>query len=571
MLRKLLNQIISRPWLRLALAVVVIIAGLAPVGVPILSDNTWRQASVQPEAPAAASAPFTYRWSHAHGTTHVLRSEDGGRSWHKVATIPQPVAQIEAVRGHEQIAAARSATGIWVSQDGGHTWAQSANLPSRPLSMVAGSRSTGQLLVGTESAGLLSSRDLGITWQVVEDAALAGGGAAPLAITALTQNDEADAIVDDAIVYAATAIWLGTSTTRLTPIGVFASFDGGRRWLEVERSPLGAAPITELHAAANHPLAVSATDKAGAVRAIQMRVTPELLALLDSQDAGLRASAAKAMGLIGNPSAVPALLSHLSDSDVLAGDAVATAIGRLGDRSAMPALMDALGADDEATRARAAHALGALKVEQAVPQLGHMLLADGAMAARNAAGALAAIGTTDALTVLAAPLADDEMTAARHAAMIGLELAGPEAVPTLVAALSQDQATMRANAAEMLGWLKATPATAELVRALADPEATVRSEAAWALGEVATPEAKAALANFLTVETDAATQQTAAAALTHAQTLTGESQILEESFWSSIAAGLTEIPASRWTMLAFSLPLAVLLLVIGRRQPRVRA
>ena len=62
-----------------------------------------------------------------------------------------------------------------------------------------------------------------------------------------------------------------------------------------------------------------------------MNLTPELLALLDSQDAGLRASAAKAMGLIGNPSALPALLSHLRDSDALAGDAVATAIGRLGD------------------------------------------------------------------------------------------------------------------------------------------------------------------------------------------------------------------------------------------------
>ena len=566
MLRKLPYQLITRPSLRIALAIVVIIAGLAPVGVPILSDNTWRQTAFQPDTPAAASAPFTYRMSHAEGTTQVLRSDDRGRSWHAVAAIPQPVAQIEAVRGDEQIVVARSATSIWVSQDGGHSWTQSASLPSRPLSMAAGSKSTRQLLIGTESAGLLSSRDLGVTWQVLEDAALAGGGAAPLAITALAQNDEANAIV-----YAATAIWLGTSTARLTPVGVFASTDGGRHWLEVERSPLGAAPITELHTGANHSLAVSAHDEAGVVRAIQMNLTPELLALLDSQDAGLRASAAKAMGLIGNPSALPALLSHLRDGDALAGDAVATAIGRMGDPSSVPALIDALNADDEATRARAAYALGALKAEQSVPQLGHMLLTDEAMAARNAAGALAAIGTTDALTALAAPLADGQMTAARHAAMIGLELAGPEAVPTLVAALSQDQATVRANAAEMLGWLKATPATTELARALSDPEPTVRNKAAWALGEVATLQAKAALTNALTVQTDAATQQTAAAALARAQSLTGESQILEESFWASLAAGLTAIPASRWTMLAFSLMLAMLLLVTGRWQPRVRA
>ena len=249
MLRELPNQLIKRPSLRIALAVIVIIAGLAPVGVPILSDNAWRQASVQSEAPAVASAPFTYRWSHADGKTHVLRSEDGGRSWHAVTAIPQPVAQIEAVRGDEQIVVARSATTIWISRDGGLSWVRSASLPSRPLSMVAGSKSTGQLLVGTESGGLLVSRDLGATWQVVEYVTLAGGGAAPLAITALAQNAG-----DDSILYAATGIWLGTSTTRLIPVGVFASLDGGRRWLEVERSPLGAAPITELHAGANHSL-----------------------------------------------------------------------------------------------------------------------------------------------------------------------------------------------------------------------------------------------------------------------------------------------------------------------------
>ena len=411
MLRKLPNQIITRPWLRLALAVVVVIAGLAPVGVPILSDNTWRQASIGAEDPAPAAAPFTYRWSDAGDKTQVLRSDDGGQSWHAVAAIPQSVAQIEAVRGDEQTVLARSATGIWISRDGGLSWVRSASLPSRPLSMVAGSKSTGQLLVGTESGGLLVSRDLGATWQVVAYVTLAGGGAAPLAITALAQNAG-----DDSILYAATGIWLGTSTTRLVPVGVFASLDGGRRWLEVERLPLGAAPITELRLGGESSAGgVGARMKQAWSAPMQMNLTPELLALLDSDDAGLRASAAKAIGLIGNASALPALLDHLRDSDALAGDAVAAAIGRLGDRSAVPTLAAALTADDEATRARAAFALGALKASETVPQLGRMLLADRPMAARRAAEALAAIGTTEALTALAAPLADAEMTSARHA------------------------------------------------------------------------------------------------------------------------------------------------------------
>ena len=564
MLKKLANQIVTRPWLRLALAVVVIIVGLAPVGVPILSDNTGRQASARAVNPAAAAAPFTYRWSHADDKTRVLRSDDGGRSWHAVAAIPQLVAQIEAVRGDEQTVLARSATGLWISRDGGLSWTQSTGLPSRPLSMVAGSKSTGRLLVGTESVGLLVSHDRGATWQAVEDAMLAEGGTAPLAITALALRDG-----DDSIVYAATAIWLGTSTTRLTPVGVFASFDGGRRWLPVERLPLSAAPITELSAAADRPLAVSATDAAGVVRSMQMNFGPELLALLDSEDAGVRINASRAIGLIGDKSALPALLDHLSDTDTLAGDAVAAAIGRLGDRSAVPVLAAALTAEDETTRARAAYALGALKAEETTPQLGRMLLSDKPLAARRAAEALAAIGSTEALTALAAPLADAEMTSARHLAMIGLEAAGPEAVPTLVAALRRDEATVRGNSAEMLGWLKAAPATAELAQALSDADPVVRSQAAWALGEVATPEAKVALANALAVETNAAAQQAAATALARVETLAGEGEAVEESVWASLAVGLTAIPASRWTMLAFSLALATLLLVMGRRQPHI--
>lgn len=563
MLKSLLNHIVTRPWLRLTLAVVVIIAGLAPVGVPTLSDNSWRQGSARTANPASVAAPFEYRSTVLGESAQMQRSDDGGRSWHAVAVIPQPVTQVEAVRGDEQTVLARSATGIWISRDGGLSWAQSAPLPSRPLSLSAGSKSTGQVLVGTESAGLLVSRDLGATWQTVGDATLAGGGAAPLAVTALAQNTG-----DAAVLYAATAIWLGTSRAHLTPVGVFASLDGGRRWLEIERSPLSAAPITELHATPDQPLMVSALDRTGAVRPVQMMLRPELLALLDSSDAALRASAAQAIGRIGDASALAALLDHLSDKDTLAGDAVAAAIARLGDRSAVPALTDALSATDEATRARAAYALGALRAGEAAPQLGRMLREDEPLAARRAAEALAAIGTNEALIALAAPLADGEMTAARHAAMLGLELAGPKAVPTLVAALSQEQATLRANSAEMLGWLKAAPATAELAQALSDTDPLVRSQAAWALGEVATPQAKAALTGAVAVETDAMAHQAAEAALARAASRTGE--VVAGSLWAALAAGLTTIPASRWTMLILSLVLAAILLLAGRGQPHVR-
>jgi len=109
-----------------------------------------------------------------------------------------------------------------------------------------------------------------------------------------------------------------------------------------------------------------------------------------------------------------------------------------------------------------------------------------------------------------------------------------------------------------------------LAHALSDADPAVRSQAAWALGEVATPEAKVALANAVAVETDAAAQQEAATALARAETLAGEGGDVEGSFWASLTIGLTAIPASRWTMLALSLVLAVVLLVSGRREPHVR-
>lgn len=559
MMRRWFQTMAIRPWLRISLAALLIIAGLAPVGAPILSDNTWRQVPASADNTGSAALPFFYRWTAGDDQTRVQRSDDGGQTWHDVAAIPQPVAQLEAVRGDEQTILARSPKAIWISRDGGASWTLTAGLPSRPLAMTVGDKASGLLLAGTESAGLQASRDMGATWAAVNDATLAGGGGAPLAVTALTTDTE-----DGRIVYAATGIWLGTSTTRLTPIGVFASVDGGRRWLPMAQLPLNASPVTGLKTALGHPLALATTDAAGTVRTVEMKLTSELLALLDSEDAALRTSAARAIGLIGDTAALPALLAHLHDTDALAGDEVAGAIGRLADAAAIPALTQALSATDEALAARAAYALGILGAGEAVPQLAETLRQGGPMAARRAAEALAAIGTDEAMNALAAPLADAEITPARHAAMAGLELAGARAVPALTAALGSQETAARANSAEMLGWLKAAPATPALATALSDSDLTVRAQAAWALGEVATPEARQILAQALSTETDAGLRRTTEAALARAETAAGDKSIAETSFWSGLLEAATAIPAGRWTLMALFVVLAGALLMTGK-------
>ncbi len=111
-----LSALASRPWLRIALAVGLVIAGLAPVGAPILSESTWRQ----PLAAAAAAQPFMYRsGASAAGVTPVERSDDGGNTWHAVSPLAGTVSQLEAVRGNEQVVYAQGLSAVWISQDGG--------------------------------------------------------------------------------------------------------------------------------------------------------------------------------------------------------------------------------------------------------------------------------------------------------------------------------------------------------------------------------------------------------------------------------------------------------------------
>jgi len=310
-------------------------------------------------------------------------------------------------------------------------------------------------------------------------------------VTALAIDPE-----DEQIVYAATNIWLGTNTAHLTPLGVAVSVDGGRQWLQLSRAQLGDTPLQRLEPVAGRPLAVVTVNGTGSNR-VNLELSPGLLGLLQDSDPAVRASAARAIGLIGDSAALPGLmqaLAALADPDALAGQRIAEAIGRIGDRSVSADLLKMLVTAPAAERARAARALGVLKSAEAVPGLAALLDTGDPVAQRVAAEALAAIGTTAAMAALMSPLADQQMTSARHAAMRGLEMAGQPAVAAVAAALNDSSAVVRANAAETLGWLKPVEdpgqqagTVAGLARLLSDPDPTVQAQAAWALGETLAP------------------------------------------------------------------------------------
>jgi HEAT repeat protein len=317
---------------------------------------------------------------------------------------------------------------------------------------------------------------------------------APVAVTALAIDPE-----DEQIIYAAVNIWLGTNTAHLTPLGVAVSVDGGRQWLELSRARLGDTPLQRIEPVKGQPLTV-VTANSAARHTVSLALSPELLALLQDRDPAVRASAARAIGLIGDSAALPGLLRALADRDALAGQRIAEVIGRIGDRSVSGVLMNMLRSGPAAERTGAALALGLLRSSEAVPGLAALLGTGDPRAQRVAAEALAAIGTPSAIAALMAPLAGPQLTSAQHAAMGGLEMAGQSAVGPLVAALLDGNVVVRANAAEMIGFLQPiddpgqrADAVAGLSRLLSDPDPTVQAQAAWALGEMDDGQARLAL------------------------------------------------------------------------------
>lgn len=562
-----LRTLATKPALRISLAVLLIVIGLAPIGQPILSDSSWRSTAAAPVSQTATPEMvhvFIYRaTAQGDNLTQIERSDDGGKTWHAVAGIPQGVAEVMPVPGNEQVVYARSNDALWVSRDAGASWAHSGQLPSRPMSLAVTSAQTGALFVGTESVGLAVSRDGGETWQVVNDPTLNMNGAAPIAVTALKINPQ-----DETILYATTGVWTGTSTTRLTPVGAFMSVDGGRLWLQMDQLPLDGGPTTGINTVAGRPLSVLVDTGQGAL-AQELKMSPELLDELNSGDPAVRGSVARVLGLMGDPTAVQALLGHLADEDALAGDRVAEALGKLGDPSIAPALMQTLNSDQVMVRARSAYALGLLKHAAAVDLLGERLRTDKPEVARRAAEALANIGTPAALNALTIPLADSEMTPARHSAMTGLELAGAQAEGPLVAALASQNPALRAHAAEMLGFIKPDGAVQALAAALNDADPSVRTQAAWALGEIASPDAQDALAAAARQTQDDTTKTAVVTAQQRAQTATVGGHPAAE-FGDGLLAALSEVPATRWTFFALFLALALALLLLNPRPERLQ-
>lgn len=457
-------------------------------------------------------------------------------------TRPPAEALLVTSPADSQVVYAASGTGFYRSQDGSETWTLLPALPGPASTLQPAHHDPELVYVGLTSGGVVRSFSGGETWQSIND----GLGMMPgtnLGISALAVDPN-----DDAILYAATGYWLGTSTVRFSPVAIQFSADSGAHWLPLAELPLSLNPIRSLEAVAGQTLTVDATAQDG-TRQRRTADNATLSIILEATGApvGRRAAAAQALGLLGDPAAIPALVRTLN-----------TASG-----SDSP---------DAVLAGRAAEALGRLQAAEAVPALEQAFLSPDAFATGPAARALARIGTEEALAPLYSSLNSAEMTPTRHAAMSALEELGSQAIPGLLRLAAASGPATQRNAVEMLGWIGDPAALDGLLVALESENPEVRAQAAWSLGELGQPEAREALAQAAASDSNAEVRLHATQALTRlpvapppvsvapppeAQLPPGELEVTEPARAPGVPASL--LPILRWILLGVILGLAILL------------
>ena len=250
----------------------------------------------------------------------------------------------------------------------------------------------------------------------------------------------------------------------------------------------------------------------------QAKDYPGLAAVLDSEDPGNRADAARALAALGVP-AIPDILTALEDARPVSRERMAEALASAGTPSIPLLLALILRASPalQASIARAIAEIGDPMVEALLPALHHQQ----PVIRRATVIALQGMGRK-AFMPLSEALRDSNPSVQKEAANVlasmrwspeGLqekvqfyylredwtELARLQgaAVPILLKALASENAWIRCESAQTLGKIRDSRAIPQLIKAVKDPRIDVRVRAIEALGEMGDDRAKPPLADAL--------------------------------------------------------------------------
>jgi HEAT repeat protein len=243
-----------------------------------------------------------------------------------------------------------------------------------------------------------------------------------------------------------------------------------------------ADPVAEHISALNDEDWAVREDAAAALgRLKDARAVMPLIVLLRDEDRAVRQAAIGALASIGEPS-VEVLGRCLQDESLEVQEAASQILAGIGDDRVFEPLVEALGSPDWIVRMHAAKALGRMREPEAVPAL-VPLLQDKVKAVREeTAGALAAIGTASIPSLVAA-LRHDEWLVRLHAVEALGKLRTPEAVEPLLFALFNDRdSAIREDVVRALGDIGDAGAVEFLFQVLDEPG--LRPLAVEALGKI---------------------------------------------------------------------------------------
>lgn len=210
-------------------------------------------------------------------------------------------------------------------------------------------------------------------------------------------------------------------------------------------------------------------------------VEPLVKAVKNDAESSVKAAAAEALGLAGDPRAAGALLAFFDTTDTVVRNAVVLALVRLADSKAIDGLAAYLKHADQRVRILAAHTLGRIHNPKATEQL-IKALDDDAFAVREAAvKALGDIADPRAAVALMRAASEPK----RFPQVWVIESLGkirdPKAIQIILKAMGSNNAEIREAAANALGGLRAKEAAPAFLKALDDSNPKVRTSAASAL------------------------------------------------------------------------------------------